>query len=264
MYKTDSRGNGTRRFGGSDWTPPATWVGHSYTSGMHAQGVNTLNEAKWSQYVPLTYGKTWVNGVAANTVGDPNQTIGEIILGFGYYGFASDPIDNITVVAANLLTPYATQTGDLLFRWYLLTDGAPNGVMNQGSPYNGTGNPYGSLLVIIPVLYAAVQSSASPMPVRALINQRLIPVFSDGGAVSSYQRTDLLAWCIYDLLFYARPDLYAQIDINSVIAYANICGQIINYNQVNGTPSSHRRYGVSLSIQSRCHKPNCGEPETCR
>lgn len=249
MYDKDSQGRLTRRFGGIQYTPPATWKGKSYTQGKTITGVNCVNEAKWSQYVPITYGTSWVTAVCANVWGDANSTVQENICGYTGYGAANDAqwADLFPLVVVNgLLTPNSSRTSDVLFRWYGRADGNRTGFINTvADPIDG--DPYGSMLMIQTVVYQQIANSNAPLDVRVLVPTRAIPVYSAPGAWSG-QRTDLLAWVIYDIIRIARPDLYARIDVRSVINYAGICGANINYRKSDGSTGAHRRYGCSLTI----------------
>jgi hypothetical protein len=248
MYSSDAFGRYTSRFSGSDWVPPASWIGHSFTAGHELQGVNNPNFSKYQGYWPITFGNTWVNGVNANDVGDPNSTRGEVVIGCFPNDIGTDWVNRIPlVVTQGLLTPHESQTSDLLFRWVGLRDGVRSGGPTSGPIYSGNGNPYGSLVVIMPIVYQEVASSASSMDVKALVTTRPLPVYSDASNFS-FQRTDLLAWAIYDIFRICSPELYARIDVQSVIDYAFVCGEGMSYRKSDGTTSTHRRFGVSLCI----------------
>lgn len=249
MYDRDAGNRWTSRFGGVQWTPPATWKSKSYTQGKTIQGVNSINEQKWTQYVPLTFGRVWVDGICANVVGDANYTTAEVILGYGDYNITTDWQSQVAYVVVNgLLVPFASNTKDLLFRWYGQEGGGRGGSIRQGAIYNAQGDPYGGMLVINPVIYNQVAASNAPFSCRALLPTRPIPVYSGPGQYTM-QRTDSPAWVIYELLRIARPDLYAQVDLDSVMRFSYRCAENISYRKADGTTGVHRRYGCSLAIQ---------------
>lgn len=248
MFSYDSRGNATARFGGCQWEPPATWRGRSYVAGRTLQGVNCENLPKYSQFVPLTYGNTWVNGICDNVVGDPNSTRGEVILGYGDYQIGGNWTDKIQAVVVNGgLIPYATQTSDLLLRWYGLSEGG-NGYINPTAIYNGQGDPHGSMLTIMPIVYAAMASSNTPFSVRALVGMRPIPNYlSPTNYVISVR--DEVSWVVLDLLRLFCPDLFAKVDIQSVMDCAGIDDGLVPIRLTDGSIQYNRRYHVCLSIE---------------
>jgi hypothetical protein len=250
MWQTDAAGRNTKRFGGSQWVPPATWKGESYTDGKTTDGVNTECLAKYNQFVPITFGTTWVKCPCANGVGDPNSSEFEVLCGYGdYTGNGVQAISNIQIVLCqNLEVPPSTATTDLLFRWYMGTTGNRSGNFHQGGVYGGNGDPYGSILCLYVVVYSQVAASNTAASVQVLVGARPIPVYSAPG-VFSWQQTDLVAWVVYELIRLEKPDLYALIDVNSVIAYAQVCGTVIGYTRTDGSAGSHRRYGVAISVE---------------
>lgn len=250
MYSSDNQGRPTGRFAGVQWTPPATWKGGSYTLGKDLKGVNNENLAKYTQYAPLTYGETWTTGVNANVVGDPNSTRGEMIIASLDFKFASMAawLDGIQLVVTNgLLTPHASRTSDLLFRWYDRTNGQRNGNPTGGVIYEGAGDPYGNLVTIIPIVYQAVANSNVNLDCKVLMGPRPIPVFSAPG-VYNWVGTNSLAWVMYDIFRLFRPDLWEKIDLQSVINYAFACESPVRYRRSNGEISFHKRFAVALSI----------------
>lgn len=250
MYSTDNQGRPTGRFAGIQWTPPATWKGGSFLLGHDLKGVNNENLQKYTQYAPLTYGMTWTTGVNANVVGDPNSTRGEMVIGSLDFQFRNqnDWVRGVPIVVVNgLLTPHASQTSDLLFRWYDRNDGQRNGNATGGAIYEGNGDPFGNLVNILPVVYQAVASSNVNLDVKALVGHRPIPVFTAPG-VYNWVQNNSVAWVLYDIFRLFRPDLFARIDLQSVIDYSFTCDTPVSYRKADGTMSLHKRYTVALSI----------------
>jgi hypothetical protein len=247
MFSNDSRGRGTARFGGSEWVPPATWKGKSYTQGKTITGVNTENLRKYKQYIPLTFGTTWVNAVIANVVGDPNSTVCEALLAYGDFGSGAKQSIQ-TVLCNGLAVPASDQTSDLLFRYYFASNGNRQGYFHQGPIYSGQGDPYGSIFYIIVDVYNQVAASNTPPSVQALLSARPIPIYTDS---HNYflQGTDLVGWVVLELIRLARPDLYKLIDFTSVASYSAICGTSIGYTKLDGSTGYHRRFGVSISLE---------------
>jgi hypothetical protein len=248
MYDKDAANRTTRRFGGSQWEPPATWKGKSYTAGKTLQGINSENLAKYQQYVPLTYGFTWVNGVVMNVVGDPNSTRGEVVLGYGFYDNWAPDGSPLTVIINGMLVPYQPVAPDILDCYFSLGSGDRTGDINPTAIYGGSGDPYGSMYTIMPVVYSQVAQSNTPFTAQVRVAPRHIPQYTSPGHFILAE-TDSLAWVVLDVLRLARPDLVAKIDIQSVIDYAAICNAHINYQMADGTISNHARYKVSLSIE---------------
>ena len=251
MYSADNAGRTTLRFGGTQWLPPATWKGRSYTAGKTLQGVNSINEQKYSQYAPLTYGTTWVDGIFLNVCGDPNSTRGEVVCGNGSQQTSAGDLNTVgvqLVLVNGMLIPRYDQTSDLLNRWYPEGDGSRNGAITQGAIYSGLGDPNGSQLKILPTVYAAVAASSQAPSCRVLVGPRALHAWYANGSDASGARTDSLAWVMLDLLRLSRPDMYSIIDRQQVINYSLICAAYIPYTRIDGTTGSHIRFKASLTL----------------
>lgn len=253
MFSTDSQGRNTSRFGGDEWIPPATWKSKSYTQAKTIIGINNANPGKWGQWFPLSFGTAWISPVTMNGVGDANYTSGELAVGYGDFNLPDGAIYGTgvqKVVVNGSAVPQYNQTSDLLFRWYASGTGTRNGyIMPQSAAYYAGGSdPHGSVFIIRPIVYQTVQNSASNMNCQVL-TQRAVPVYTSPGQWI-WQRTSVLAWIVLEVLRLARPDLYAKIDIQSVIDYSYLCGGLVSYTKSDGTQGQHMRYGAGLAIQN--------------
>jgi hypothetical protein len=253
MWDTDHLARVTRRYAGVQWDPPATYKGRQYTSGKQVQGVNNANPGKWTQFVPLTFGTAWVSAIAANIVGDPNSTRGEFMINSAWLNSGSNDWVGTgikTVVVNGLLIPHASQTKDVLFRWYQSTDGGRTGARTQGVIYEGKGDCYGSIATILPVVYQQVANSNSVPNVQVLVGSRVLPVWTSQSSYS-LQRTSTMAWCLLEVLRLLLPDIYGLIDMPSVIAYALVCNQAVSYTNLYLQPAAHQRFGCSLVLTQK-------------
>lgn len=252
MFSQDSQGRNTSRFGADEWIPPATWKSKSYTQAKTIIGINNANPGKWGRWFPLSFGTAWISPVTMNGVGDANYSSWESACGYGDYnlpegGIYGTGVQKVVVNGSNV--PQYNQTSDLLFRWYASGTGSRNGyILPASTPiYEGGGDPHGSVLIIRPIVYQTVQNSASNPNIQVLTS-RAVPVYTSPGQWH-WERTSVLAWIVLEILRLSRPDLYAKIDIQSVIDYSYLCGGLVNYQRADGTPGQHMRYGAGLAIQ---------------
>jgi hypothetical protein len=253
MWDFDYLNRVTRRYGGIQWDPPATFKGRQYTSGKQVQGTNNANPAKWTQFVPITFGSCWVSAIAANVVGDPNSTRGEFLFNTGQVAFSQGDFTSaaVTQVVVNgLLVPHANQTKDVLFRWYDRRWGDRTGNRTEGVIYEGKGDPFGSMAVILPVVYNTVAASNSVPNVQVLNGNRYLPVWTSSNTWS-YQRTNNFAWCFLEVLRLLLPDVYTQIDMASVIQYAALCAGSVTYTNLYQQTATHARFACSLVLTQK-------------
>lgn len=251
MYKIDSLSRVTGRFGGVQYEGSTGGRSREYTSGNWIDIQNNPNEARYGNPIPMVYGTAWVDAVVVQPQGDGNSTRFEAIVCLGQVQSILRVIVNDTE-----LQPATDVTGgtnyivrDPLLRYNVINQGDRNGAPNLDTPWNGNGDPYGSMCAILCVVPRRLAESTSTPRVRVLVQGPKIRTYSD---VSTYTTayTDNPAWVLMDLLTWAGIS-YAELDIQSFIDAAAICGTSINYTDQYGATSSHSRYAVSLVLRQR-------------
>jgi hypothetical protein len=245
MYSVDSASRQTGRFTGVQWDPPATWRSKSYTEGKTIEGINSSNEAKYRQFVPLVYGVSFVDAVPANWQGDGNSSRGEFILCSGYVGLVYKVICNDVLIPDNNSPARAP---DPLFRWNWVNQGTRNGSPNQDKGFDGLGDPYGSMAVIEVVVPRKLSDSSSIPRVRVLLQGPAVRVYSSG--VPSLQPTNVPVWNMLDA-FTRGPARYSDFDIPLAEISAAVCDTSISFTNLGGATSTHPRYSTSLAITQR-------------
>lgn len=242
MYTQDSAARITGRFGGVQWDPPNSWRGRNYTSGKKDEtGLNSPNEAKYNDPIPLVYGQAWVEPVIANVVGDANSTRMESILCYG-------EVESVDRVVVND-TEIPLEGPDKLFTWRLVNRGDRDGAPNPDAGYDGLGDPYGSLATIEIVVPRQLADSQSIPRVRALVKGPRIRVYSNP---TTFTRafTSNPAWILLDVLIWSGRN-YSDVDLQSFVDAAAYCDQAINYKNQSGQTVSHARYQASLVLRQR-------------
>lgn len=249
MYRQDSLVRITGRFGGVQWDPPQSWRGRAFSSGKFEEGLNSPNEPKYNDPVPMVYGEGWVEPVIANIVGDPNSTRFEAILCYG-------PVDGVNRVIVNdVEVPF--QGRDPLFSWYWVTQGNRSGAPNMlpgwtdaaGQP---TSDPYGSMATIAIVVYRQLVNSNQTPRVRVLLRGPKLRVYDTDTthSLQGWPGYTNPAWQLMDLLVWGGWD-YADLDIASFRAAAAVCDATISYKDQHGNTNSHQRFASSLVLRQR-------------
>lgn len=243
MYKTDSLGRQTGDFGGSQFVPASIyWKGKSYTEGKTIDGYDFLNQARYGSAYAFVYG---TNNVPDCTVmpslGDPNSTRFEVVVGFGQMA--------IQRVVVNGVVASQNNPSDFLFTWRYVNDGSRHGSPCNDALYNGNGDPYGSLCCIEIVVPISLQQSGSSPQVSILANRidTPIPNSSDPTTAPSWPRayTTNPAYILLDLLIQTNYS-YADVDLQTFMDAAAICGASITYTDNTGnTSATHERYRCS-------------------
>lgn len=266
MFKQDSAARITGRFGGINYDPPSGGRSREYVSGQWVNIQNNPNTAKYGDYYPMVYGTAWVEPPVLNVVGDGNSTRGEAVVCIG------EAEQILKVVVNDVELPPATdmdgnsyRVADPLLRWNLVNRGDRNGAPNADVPYNGGGDPYGSLCAILWVVHRKVADAASTPRVRVLVRGPKIRTYS---SISTFtkQYSDNPIWILMDVLVWTNFG-YDDLDIQSFIDAAAICDQTITYTDQSGNASATRkRFTCSLVLRQRRSAPeiirgireNCG------
>lgn len=251
MYKTDGSARVTGRFGGIQWDPPAGGRSREYTSGNWIDISNNPNEAKYGEPIPMVYGTAWVDAIVTNVIGDGNSTRGEAIICLG----EAQAIYRVVVNDVEL--PPATDiTGgtnyivrDSLLRYNVINRGDRNGAPNVDTPYDGNGDPYGSMAAILWVVPRRVAEATSTPRIRVLVQGPKLRVYTNSTTYSRTYTSNPI-WVLADLLVWAGLE-YSDLDLASFVDAAAICDAIISYTDQYGNSVSHARYSCSLVLRQR-------------
>lgn len=242
------------RFGGIQWAPPATFRSRSFTEGgKWIEGNNSSNEAKYNDYIPMVYGKGWVEPPILDMMGGGDVTGFEAVLCLG-------EVDNIEYVVVNDTqlqqarsmegAPY--RVDDPLLIWEVSTRGSRDGVPTAAPPFDSKGDPHGSMAVIVCGVYKRIASTESTPRVRVLLSGPKIRVFSDPttSTLEGAPYNQNPVWQYIDLATWG-PARYEDFNIAKAIATAAKCQAAINYTDLHGATSSHPRFSSSLVIRQR-------------
>src|ERR1051326_5700979 len=157
------------RFGGVTWEVPPASKSREYISGNWLTDLQSdPNAAMYGDYVPIGYGTQWVDCLVLGTWPDANSTRGEAIVCEGRpEAILKIVVNDEELPAATDLDGHAYHVADPLFRYNVISSGDRDGKWNQDIPWNGKGDPHGSVCVIEWVVYHKL--TASTPTVRALV-----------------------------------------------------------------------------------------------
>jgi hypothetical protein len=264
MFARDGANRVTSRNGAVAWDPPKSWKSRSYLAGKEVDGVNSSNEAKYNDPVPLVYGTTWVEPVVANVQGDGNTTRLEAILCAGYIGDIQKVVVNDTdIPAAHNMDGSSRIVSDANFAWYLVNRGARTGGANALPGWGGEGDPYGSMATIAVVVPKVVAESGSAPRIRVLLSGPRVRRYTglgDGdyewvfgpqiGGWSGGGKNMNNAWVLMDLLIRAGLS-YSDFHRQSWIDGAAVADGLVSYTAQDGATLQHPRFLAALSVKQR-------------
>jgi len=239
------------RFGGVGWdSPTGSYSSRDYVSGR-VEITNAPNDLRYGEPVPMVYGTAWVAPKITNVFGDGNSTRGEAVV-------CSGEVNAILRVVVNdtELPPATDITGgtnyivrDALLRYNVINRGDRDGSPNADVPWDGQGDPYGSMCAILWVVPRRAAEASTRPRMRVLVQGPKIRVYTDAVTYSDAY-TDNPAWVLMDLLVEAGRS-YSDLDVQSFIDAAAICSASVSYTDQYGSTSTHSRYAVSLVIDKR-------------
>jgi hypothetical protein len=166
----DQAGRPTGHFTGNTWVAQQGWTGKEYTNGSAGTqyGFNAPNPATGSRYYNQGYGTQWVNATVLAPAGDPNSDRAECIVCLAPVG----PASVLKVVCNGVQVPLVQlgqNAGDGLFAAYVRSAGGRTGVVNGDAPYDGQGDPHGSMCWIEVVVPAQLAAAGSLFQVQVLV-----------------------------------------------------------------------------------------------
>lgn len=176
--------NNSARFAGIAWQVPPGSHSREYVSGQWLDLKSDPCAAKYGDYAPIVYGSTWVDALVTNVFPEANSTRGEAIL-------AEGPVEQILkLVIADEMIPAATnmdggsyQVSEPLMRYNVLNRGDRDGAANADTPWNGGGDPYGSMCAVMWCVHRKVAESTPR--VRALIRGPKIQCYAAIASISN-------------------------------------------------------------------------------
>ncbi len=175
----DTSGRFTGTFSGVRWDQPTKFQSRGYAEKASIEGLNSVNEAKYNDYVPMGWGTFWVDPVILNVVGDANFTRFEALVGVGEYSSLRKVIVNdIEVDKWGTSSFQQNQQISLQMHWREWNTGSIFGRVNGDTIYDYTGDPYGSWKVISITIPRKLNPSNSIPRVRIL---------ADGPKTRKYQ-----------------------------------------------------------------------------
>jgi hypothetical protein len=248
MFHADSQGRSTSRFSGIEFVPSTITVRSAGESGSHLSPVS-INEARYNDFVPLTYGTAWVAPEIVFARNDGNLTRMEVLLGMGRItGVHTVLVNNIEIpLGVNGLN--MTGTG-----WYnVVSLGARNGNFDlnftdsQGNPL---GDPYGSMAYLAIVVPNRINDGSSLPDVQALIDGVQVEQFNADGSPAGQVFSNNPCWIILDALMRAGWKT-TEVDIGSFAQAATYCDELIQTVDANNNPISVSRFQCNLVLRSR-------------
>lgn len=265
MHDTSNRRTG--RFAGIQWSPGTYYAWEkNYTSNSRIATFSFANSAVWGDYIPLLYGRQFVNCKVANVVESGNDTKCEAIICVGDLDPSGGPWPhrNPDLVLVNGIQLGEDPTGDKNLFWAFATDGignfgtgGRNGVALKGhtgymnSTHNALGDPYGSIARILCVFYKDIFTGFGTPTIQVRAVGPKVRKFDAAGALDGFSDDTNPAWILADILLKANWDK-SEINWQSFIDSANFCATDITYTDASGNAAAtHARYRCSFALETR-------------
>jgi len=267
----DTTGRATGRFGGVQYMPPGYVVSRGYLTGKWQQILNTSNQAKYGDLVPINYGTCWVQGLVLNSNNDANYSNYEVLVGYGQHQWVYKVVVNGVEIPHTYNDIVMSQVPNQLNAshdiaggwWAAVNDGRRSSVM-QNSPIGG--DPYGSLCVLHVCVPNQLASGSDAPSVQIWVDGPALRVYTDPVTYTKVW-TDNPAWVALDAMIWAGLQPGTDIDTSSFITCAAKYATQITYTSMAGvsgcnTLQSYRsnqtsttipyaKHAVSISLSSR-------------
>jgi len=248
MFRQDSAGAPTRRFGGVEFVPPTTIVRSYGEKGQHVSQA-LANEARYNDFVPLVYGTAWYKPPIIFSKNDGNLTRMEVLLGMGEMTGIIKLLVNDVDIPLGQAGKNMTATG-----WYNpVTMGQRTGGFNPdyvdaaGAPL---GDPYGSMAVLSVVVPNRVNDGRSLPEIQVLAQGLKVERFAADGASLGEAFTNNSAWVLLDVVRRCgwAPD---EIDLPSFACSAAVCDELITAEDLHGNTADIPRFQCNLVLRTR-------------
>ena len=254
MYTQDSLTRITGRFGGIQYAPPQSAMVRGYRSKFE-EVFNNSNEAKYGDLVPLLYGEGWIEPLLLNAIPSGNDNSFEHLICAGEIDYIHEVLVNDVKVPHTFndaefpnVPPGVTSTQQALLGgfWGLVNRGDRDGKPGR----DGNGDPYGNLAVINIVVPRKLADANSVPRVRILARGPKVRVYSDANNFT-LQFTQNPAWTLLDLLAKWGPFSYTDFDLDSFVAVAARCDDLINRKDQFGATVTVKRFQANLILRQR-------------
>lgn len=239
------------RFSGFAHQLPKSFEGNAYVQKGVVRGDNGIGNLRAP--VPWVYGVAWVKPPLVGPVGDPNSDRGEFALCDGAVDGAGDTDPGFVqhVVVNGTEIPFVRYRQDVLRRWQWITTGTRDGSRNLDIPWNGEGNPYGGMAVILVVVNREIAEPGSTPDVRVLMSGHKVRIYTDGSTFTTGWSNNP-AWILLDILVRSGRR-YADFDLATWVPVAARCGATITGNTPEGGTFAHERVAVGFAITDRAN-----------
>jgi hypothetical protein len=248
MFRADSAGNPTRRFGGIEFVPASILVRSFGEKGSHVSAVAD-NEARYNDFVPLVYGTAWHSPLIVFARNDGNLTRMEVLLCMG-------EIESVVKVLVNEFEIPLGQAGRNMTGtgWYSVVSlGNRTGTFNgdfldsTGQPL---GDPYGSMAYLSVVVPNRINDGRSLPSIKVLLKGMKLPVYGEDGSLTGAQPSNNPAWVLMDVLRRTGWSI-SELDVSSFARAAAYCDQQINTHDLYGNAISVARFQCNLVVSKR-------------
>lgn len=249
MYSKDSLNRATGRFGGVQWAGPQGQTVREYRTGNWSQVQGGANEARYGDYVPLLWGKSWTDPLILTYAPDGNYLKMEALICYGALDYIYEVVVNDTTIPHTFddtlftAVPPGIRNATEASRggWWKTTnrgtrDGSPtaDAGFNDGSGVP-QGDPYGSFCVIEIVVPRKLADVGSQPRVRVLAER--------GSSNPATQLADVLQdWCAWQT---------AELNTSSASACESIADSTISYTDQFGGSSTRKRFTSGLYVRQR-------------
>jgi hypothetical protein len=248
MFSTDSSNRTTARFSGIEFVPATITVRSAGESGSHLSPVS-LNEARYSDFVPLVYGTAWIAPEIVFARNDGNLTRMEVLLGMGPMTAVHQVLVNNIEIPVGVPGLNMTGTG-----WYnIVSLGARNGGFDlnftdsSGKPL---GDPYGSMAYLAVVVPNRINDGSTLPDVQVLVDGLQIRQFNPDGSLAADSFSSNPCWVMLDVLLRGSWNL-SEFDLASFAASAVYCDEQIQTVDANNNPISIPRFQSNVVLQTR-------------
>jgi hypothetical protein len=248
MFNKDAQGRTTARFSGVEFVPSTITVRTTGESGSHPSPVS-INEARYSDFVPLVYGTAWIAPEIVFARNDGNLTRMEVLLGMGPMTSVYKVLVNNIEIPIGVSGLNMTGTG-----WYnLVSLGGRNGGFDLNftdSAGNPLGDPYGGMAYMAVVVPNRINDGASLPDVQVLVDGVRIQKFNVDGTLVADTFSRNPCWTILDVLLRSGW-LASEIDLASFATAAVYCDELIQTVDPNNNPISIPRFQCNLVLRAR-------------
>ncbi len=248
MFRRDSAGRPTARFGGLEFVPSDILVRSYGEKGTHLSRT-VENQARYNDFVPIIYGTAWYEPPIVFARNDGNLTRMEVLLGAGEIEGVLKVVVNDIEIPEGVAGVNMTGTG-----WFnIVSKGGRNGGFNldfADSAGNPLGDPYGSMAFLSLVVPNRISDGKSLPRVKVLLQGLKLPRFDENGNYLGESFTNNPAWVLLDV-FRRSGWRFDEIDVKSFAKTAAFCAEQIEARDNNGNLVMIPRFQCNLVLTKR-------------